>query len=59
VRDALATLPWVEKDSIEASRSTKKVVFGIKDKSQFDLDKLKATLSKKYQTGLRLEDGPR
>jgi hypothetical protein len=59
VRDGLATLPWVEKDSVDVNASAKMVTFGIKDKSAFDFDKLKAALAKKYQTGLKLEQEPR
>jgi hypothetical protein len=58
VRDALATLPWVEKDSIDVDASAKKVTFGIKDKDKFDFDKVRSVLSKKYQTGLKLEKEP-
>ena len=57
--EQLASLPWVEKDSIEPSRSTKKVVFGIKDKKAFDYEQLKDALPKKYQNGLRLEEEPK
>jgi hypothetical protein len=58
VRDALATLPWVEKDSIGVDASSKMVTFGIKEKGKFDLEELTGKLSKKYQTGLKVEKAP-
>ena len=40
MRDALATLPWVETGTIDADRATRTVRFGINDQSQFSLDKV-------------------
>jgi hypothetical protein len=36
VRKALATLPWVEQDSVEANVSRHEVRFNLKDKKAFD-----------------------
>ena len=46
MRDALATLPWVEADSIQADRRTRQVKFTVRDRGQFDFDTIATTLSK-------------
>jgi hypothetical protein len=46
VREAIATLPWVEKDTIKTDATKKQVLFAMKNKKDFDdkavLDALKA-----------------
>jgi hypothetical protein len=58
VRDALATLPWVEQKTIQADRATKTAKFGVNDKAAFDLSEIEGALSSKYRRGLRVVDGP-
>jgi hypothetical protein len=58
VRSALATLPWVEKRTIAADRATRTARFGINDKSQFSLEKIKEALGPRYSRGLELVEGP-
>jgi hypothetical protein len=58
VRDALATLPWVEPDTITPDKATLKVSFGINDRDKFDFEELKGKLGAKYQKGLKLEQAP-
>ena len=58
MRNALATLPWVEQRTIEPDRSTKRVRFGINDKSKFNEEELKQALSGKYRKGLTVVSGP-
>jgi hypothetical protein len=52
VSDALATLPWVEQGSIKADRGSRTVVFGINDKSQFNMDKIGEALGSRYGKGI-------
>jgi hypothetical protein len=58
VRSALATLPWVESRTIEASRETKTARFGINDKRQFSMDEIRKVLPSRYRSGLQLVSGP-
>jgi hypothetical protein len=58
VRDALATLPWVEQKTIQADRASKTVKFGVNDKKAFNLNEIEETLSSKYRKGLRIIEGP-
>jgi len=58
VRDALASLPWVDQDSTRFDRISHKVKFGIYDKSKFDLDQIREALPEKYREGLELASGP-
>jgi hypothetical protein len=59
VRDALATLPWVEPDSIQPDRSKRQVKFTVKDKAKFDFDAVKAALADKgYDGGAKVLTGP-
>ena len=50
--DALASLPWVEQGSIKADRSSRTVVFGINDKSLFNMDEIVEALGSRYGKGL-------
>jgi hypothetical protein len=58
VRSALATLPWVETRTIDASRETKTVHFGINDKRKFNQDQIKAALGPRYSKGLEVVFAP-
>lgn len=58
VSEALATLPWVEPASILASRATRQVRFTLKDRAQFDVEKVKTVLSKAGYPGAKLLAGP-
>lgn len=56
--DALATLPWVEKDSIKTSGATLQAKFTVTDPKAFDEAQLVAVLKKKGYPGAKLEAGP-
>jgi hypothetical protein len=58
VRDALATLPWVEQKTIQADRAARTAKFGVNDKAAFSLSEIEEALSPKYRRGLRVVDGP-
>jgi hypothetical protein len=58
VREALASLPWVDDDSNRADRITHKVRFGIYDKSKFDLDQIREALPPRFREGVELVSGP-
>ena len=47
MRDALSTLPWVEKDTIAPDVSKQQVRFAVKDKKSFDLDEVKEAIEEK------------
>ena len=59
MRSALATLPWVETESIVADRGTTQVRFTVKDRAQFDFEAIKAALKEKgYDSGAKVLTGP-
>jgi hypothetical protein len=58
VREALATLPWVEKESIEADVPSRKVTFHITDASKFDFEQLNEALKKQDFDDAQLIHGP-
>jgi cytochrome c-type biogenesis protein CcmE len=58
VRDALATLPWVEQGTIQVDPDTKQVRFGINDKAQFSEEALRQALPSRYRKGLAVVSGP-
>ncbi|HVK09013.1 MAG TPA: hypothetical protein VM597_09580 [Gemmataceae bacterium] len=59
MRDALATLPWVETDSIQPSREKRQVKFTVKDKAKFDFEAVKKALADKgYDSGAKILTGP-
>ncbi len=58
MRDALATLPWVETDSIQPSREKRQVKFAVKDRSKFDMEAVKKVLSDKGYDNASLLTGP-
>ena len=43
---ALATLPWVEKNTIQTNRSRQEATFGFKSKDDFKLDEVKTVVEK-------------
>jgi hypothetical protein len=59
VRAALATLPWVEPDSIQPDRGLRQVKFAVKDRKQFDFEAIKSALAEKgYDEGTKILTGP-
>jgi hypothetical protein len=58
VRDALATLPWVEQKSIVTDIATKEVQFRLADKSKFNLDEVKKALEAQNFQAIKLKSGP-
>jgi hypothetical protein len=44
VRRALATLPWVEQESIQMDFKTRELRFGVNDKSKFNAQEVKNAL---------------
>jgi hypothetical protein len=47
VRNALSTLPWVEKGSIAPDVTRQEVTFGFKKKEDFNFDQVKTTIEEK------------
>jgi hypothetical protein len=58
VRAALATLPWVEQDSITANVRTRIVTFAVKDKSKFDMEQVEEALKQQHYSEVELISGP-
>jgi len=59
VRSALATLPWVETNSIVTDRDSTQVRFTLKDRSQYDFEQVKSALKKDgYAAGVKVLTGP-
>jgi hypothetical protein len=58
VSAAVATLPWVEFESIKADRSSRQVRFTLKDRKQFDIEKVKEVIADAGYPGTRLLAGP-
>jgi hypothetical protein len=58
VRGALATLPWVEKGTIDADRASRIARFGVTDKRQFNMEAVRRALPARYRSGLELLSGP-
>ncbi|HVL15184.1 MAG TPA: hypothetical protein VM529_21610 [Gemmata sp.] len=56
--EALATLPWVEADSIKASRATRQAKFTVKDRTQFNMDEVQKVVSKAGYPSTKLLTGP-
>lgn len=46
MRGALATLPWVEKDTISTSTARQEATFGFKKKDDFNLEEVKSVVGK-------------
>ena len=58
VQAALATLPWVEQDSITTDVPSRKVVFNLKDKDKYDFEKIKDALKAQDFNDVELKSGP-
>jgi hypothetical protein len=61
VRDAIATLPWVETSSIKTDANKMQVMFTVKDASQFSEQAVIDALNKKsskYGNGAKKLTGP-
>jgi hypothetical protein len=58
VAEALATLPWVETDSIQAVRATRQAKFTVKDRNQFNLEEVQKVISKAGYPSTKLLTGP-
>ena len=56
--DALATLPWVEADSIKADRATRQAKFTVKDRAKFNLEEIQSVISKAGYPSTKLLTGP-
>jgi hypothetical protein len=52
VRAVLATLPWVEQDSITADVGTHMATFAVKDKSKFNMERVKEVLKEQQSPKL-------
>jgi hypothetical protein len=59
VRRALATLPWVEHDSIKMDFKKRELTFGFKDRASFDAEAVKAALEKEKFKDVELLAGPK
>jgi hypothetical protein len=60
VRNALISLPWVEKDSVVPDLRTQTVRFAVKDKNKFNLDEVQQAVTQKAGTQYRVsvQSGP-
>jgi hypothetical protein len=58
VRDALATLPWVEQDTIRMNFKARELKFGLKDKDAFNEGAVKDALNSQGFPGAELKSGP-
>jgi hypothetical protein len=58
VRKALATLPWVEQESIQMDFKTRELRFALKDRSQFNEAEVKSALLAQAFPGVELKSGP-
>lgn len=58
VTEALATLPWVDRDSIHADRKTRQVRFAVTDPAAFDLEAVRERVGKKGFRNVRLLVSP-
>ena len=56
--EAIATLPWVEADSIKADRATRQAKFTVKDRAKFNLEEVQSVISKAGYPSTRLLTGP-
>ena len=59
MRDALATLPWVEKDSIQTDVDKREVRFDLKDKKGFNEEEVKGALKKQGFPEVTVRSVPR
>lgn len=58
MRDALATLPWVETDSIKPDKDKMQVKFAVADKKAYDEAAIVEVLKKKGYDGAKKMTGP-
>jgi hypothetical protein len=58
VAEALATLPWVEPDSIRPDPKARQVRFTVRDRPAFDMEALRAATAKKGYSKVTLLTGP-
>jgi hypothetical protein len=58
VRKALATLPWVEQDSIKMDFKARELKFAVKDKKLFDAEAVKKALADQKFPDVKLLRGP-
>jgi hypothetical protein len=59
VREALATLPWVEQGSINADVPSRKVTFNVKDAASFDFEKVKDALKEQNFDDVEMVSAPK
>ena len=55
---ALATLPWVEADTIQTDRKTRQVKFTVKDRTKFNMDEVTHALGDRYGDGVKVLTEP-
>jgi copper chaperone CopZ len=58
VAAALAKLPWVRTDSIQADRRTRQVKFTVTDRARFNIDKVRDAITLAGYTRTDLLSGP-
>ena len=58
MRQALATLPWVETDTIVTDRKTRQARITAKSKAAFNLNEVKSALGDRYDDGVVVLTGP-
>jgi copper chaperone CopZ len=58
VASAVAALPWVEFESIKADRTSRQVRFTLKDRKQFDIEKVKEVIAEAGYPDASLLAGP-
>ena len=56
--EAIATLPWVEPDSIRPDQRAHQVRFTVNDRQAFDLEALRAAIAKAGYSKVTLLVGP-
>ncbi len=58
MRQALESLPWVEKGTVRPNTRTQQVRFALRDRSKFNLDEVRTVITEKgFRVGQVLE-GP-
>jgi hypothetical protein len=59
VREALATLPWVEQESVKADVPSRKVTFAVKDVHKFSFEEVKEALKQQDFNDVELISAPK
>lgn len=54
----LATLPWVEQDSIKTNGKVRQAKFTVKDPARFNMNEVEQALGDRYGGGVKLLAGP-